>query len=122
MRVTARSVRYRDLVRILLLTLAACSHPMPPAPAPTPLPPGSACLAATDCASGLCEGEGCADDTPGICVDPMRACTRDLRPYCGCDGESFFTSGSCPNRRFAHRGTCEGDPGFPVEPPEPVTP
>ena len=81
----------------------------PPAEAPPGLADGAACLLPTDCASGLCEGEGCGADTPGVCVGSIRACTRDLRPYCDCEGETFRTSGSCPNRRFEHRGAC-GEP------------
>ena len=77
---------------------------------------GGACLAATDCQSGVCEGEGCGDDTPGVCVASNRACTRDLRPYCGCDGQTFRTSGSCPGRRYSSRTMCEGDQG-PMMPP-----
>jgi hypothetical protein len=96
-------------VTVVLLALSCRHAPAPEAPAPGGLPEGSACLSPTDCATGLCEGEGCGDDTPGICVG-SRACTRDLRPYCGCDGETFRTSGSCPNRRFAYRGECDAVP------------
>lgn len=67
---------------------------------------GSPCLAASDCESGVCEGEGCGDDRPGECKPASRPCTRDLRPYCGCDGQTFRTSGSCPGQRFASRGEC----------------
>ncbi len=68
---------------------------------------GATCLAPTDCASGVCEGEGCSDDAPGVCMSAtMRACSRDLRPYCDCEGNTFRTSGSCPGKRFAHRGAC----------------
>lgn len=67
---------------------------------------GSPCLSANDCASGACEGEGCGEESPGVCVSEVRPCTRDLRPYCGCDGETFSASSSCPNRRFAAPGPC----------------
>jgi hypothetical protein len=67
---------------------------------------GSACLAASDCTSGVCEGQGCGDDMPGECKPAARACTRDLRPYCGCDGQTFRSSGTCPGQRFASRGEC----------------
>jgi hypothetical protein len=33
-------------------------------------------------------------------------CTRDLRTYCGCDGQTFQSSGSCPGKRFANPGEC----------------
>lgn len=78
-----------------------------PEPATTGKADGASCLASSECASGICEGEGCGDDQPGTCMTKMRACTRDRRPYCGCDGQTFETSGSCPGRRFAHRGACE---------------
>lgn len=119
-----------------LAVLAACPAsspaPVPPAgpdpqveplPRPDPAPPpvhdagagpasgslqaGEPCLEAAACASGVCEGQGCSSDQPGRCAAEMRACTRDLRPYCGCDGQTFRTSGSCPGRRFAYRGECE---------------
>jgi hypothetical protein len=67
---------------------------------------GSACLKNDDCASGVCEGQGCDDAHPGVCAAKTRACTRDLRQYCGCDGKTFATSGSCPGRRYAAKGAC----------------
>ena len=44
-------------------------------------------------------------------ADParQRKCTLDLRPYCGCDGVTFRTSGSCPGQRFSARAECPGD-------------
>ena len=66
------------------------------------------CLSAEECGEGfVCEGEGCGDDTPGTCRPMSRPCTKDLQPYCGCDGETFRASGSCPNQRFASRGECQ---------------
>jgi hypothetical protein len=94
------------------------TDPVPPAPPPeTPgeepastgenKPDGAACLEGSECASGVCEGEGCGGETPGTCMPRARGCTRDLRAYCGCDGQTFRGSGSCPMRRFAHRGECK---------------
>lgn len=65
------------------------------------------CLSDADCDGGVCEGEGCGDDQPGVCASPDRMCTRDARPYCGCDGQTFSSSGSCPGRRYASKGKCE---------------
>lgn len=67
---------------------------------------GDPCDATTGCAEGLsCDGaEGC--DTPWTC-QPLRPCTRDLVTYCGCDGQTFQNSGSCPGRPYARRGACE---------------
>jgi len=67
---------------------------------------GASCLAGAECASGVCEGQGCGNDTPGTCMPAARRCTRDLRPYCGCDGKTFRTSGSCPGQRYAAKGEC----------------
>lgn len=67
---------------------------------------GATCLAASDCASGVCEGQGCTDDQPGRCASAHRGCTKDLRPYCGCDGQTFHTSGSCPGQRYVATGDC----------------
>ena len=121
------------MIRTLLIALAlsACGSPPPPStatptpvePAPTPAPAptpttqeptagtsakadGASCLAAEDCQSGVCEGEGCGADQPGTCMAKARGCTRDLRPYCGCDGQTFRTSGSCPGKRFSARAVC----------------
>jgi hypothetical protein len=71
---------------------------------------GESCLAATDCASGVCEGQGCGADAPGVCAPASRGCTRDSRSYCGCDGQTFRASGSCPGRRFATKGACASAP------------
>ena len=62
-------------------------------------------------ASGMCEGQGCGAGAPGRCAAARRACTKDLRPYCGCDGKTFRSSGSCPGRRFAHPGACAAGAG-----------
>ena len=124
------------MIRSLLiaLALAACPAsppppttvappPVEPTPTPTPIPTptptapeptagttpkadGASCLAADECQSGVCEGEGCGADQPGTCAPKTRGCTRDLRPYCGCDGQTFRTSGSCPGKRFSARAAC----------------
>jgi hypothetical protein len=69
-------------------------------------PDGSQCLLSTECASNECEGQGCSNDKPGTCAPSKRMCTRDRRSYCGCDGKSFFASGTCPGRRYAARNAC----------------
>lgn len=66
---------------------------------------GASCTTAGDCASGVCEGEGCGDGQ-GVCAPAQRGCTKDLRPYCGCDGVTFRASGTCPGQRYAHTGEC----------------
>lgn len=119
----------------LVIALAACSssstttpvEPAPVRPTPTPVveadpvepppaqaapePPakladGESCTSSDACASGTCEGLGCTDDKPGRCAPAQRACTRDLRQYCGCDGKTFQASGSCPGRRYEAKAAC----------------
>ncbi len=68
---------------------------------------GSPCAEGSDCASGVCEGEGC--DGGALCAPAQRMCTKDLRAYCGCDGKTFMSSGTCPGRPYARRGDCAGD-------------
>lgn len=70
---------------------------------------GDACESNEECASGICEGEGC--DVPGRCVPQGRACTDDLVPYCGCDGVLFYGSGSCPEGRYDNSLECQAPAG-----------
>lgn len=81
-----------------------------PCAPPQPKPGGAACLQDSECESGACEGEGCGDDTPGVCAAVQRRCTRDARAYCGCDGKTFRGSGTCPGHRYLAKGTCESQP------------
>ncbi len=66
---------------------------------------GATCDLASECASGICEGQGCGTNE-GVCGATDRMCTRDLRPYCGCDGQMFNASGNCPGKRYSARGAC----------------
>ena len=109
------------MFRALLLCAAvlACGSPQTqPAPTPAPEPepepvsvPESApataktCTSSADCAQGeLCQGPaGC--DAPWTC-GPAKPCTRDLVTYCGCDGQVFQGSGSCPQKPYKARGPC----------------
>lgn len=77
--------------------------------APSADPASAGCTVDADCDGGICEGEGCGPNE-GVCQPADRMCTRDLQPYCGCDGRTFRSSGSCPGARYRHRGECEGDP------------
>lgn len=74
----------------------------------TTTPATTTCLRDADCGDGVCEGQGCGDAEPGTCVSKARMCTRDSRPYCGCDGQTFRASGTCPGRRYAAAGECSG--------------
>lgn len=49
---------------------------------------------------------GCA--TEWRCVR-ARGCSRERVSFCGCDGESFVASATCPGRPFVHRGECRGE-------------
>ncbi len=76
-------------------------------PNPNGTADGGSCSKPDDCKSGVCEGEGCGAGSKAVCVSDARACTRDLRTYCGCDGKSFGGSGSCPGRPYQKPGACE---------------
>ena len=76
---------------------------------------GASCDKAEECTSGICEGEGCGAGQ-GKCAPKDRPCTRDLRPYCGCDGKTFQSSGSCPGARFSKKAACDGDKVAPAAP------
>lgn len=112
----------RVLCCLAALLLIGCSRPQhagnPPgqgAPPPVTKPPptappagvenGGECQMAKDCRSGICEGQGCGD-VLGVCMSRARVCSTDARQYCGCDGQTFTESGSCPGRRFKARGAC----------------
>ena len=87
------------------------TDPLPPAtppPAESKKADGAACFLGDECSSGICEGQGCGETTPGKCMPRARGCTRDLRTYCGCDGKTFQASGSCPGQRYSMREKCEG--------------
>ena len=69
-------------------------------------PASRSCSSDGDCpAGGVCEGFGCGDGD-GVCAPASRPCTRDLASYCGCEGQTFRASGTCPGRRYAYRGAC----------------
>jgi len=70
-------------------------------------PPPRLCRSNVDCSVGqMCAGpEGCG--VPWTC-QPAPPCTRDLAPYCGCDGTTFMASSTCPGRPYQHRGNCSG--------------
>jgi hypothetical protein len=76
---------------------------------------GRTCQSSADCRPGeeCMIREGCA--VPSFCGPALgRPCTGDSVPYCGCDGNTFMASSSCPTRTYAFRGPCGGvDAGAP---------
>ena len=114
----------RLFVLIAALVLSACSAaPADPPPPEPPLPPisGNTCggIAGLKCpheASGqFCQyqpGQMCgAADQMGSCVSSLVRCTREYRPVCGCDGETYANSCVATSRKvsIAHHGACEDD-------------
>lgn len=71
---------------------------------------GMPCFAADECTSGICEGASCDRTQPGACIatDAVRNCAADQVSFCGCDGQSFVASSTCPGEPFLHQGRCEG--------------
>lgn len=90
----------------------ACSPAVPiPTPAtalspPVEPPAPRACTSSSECPRGqVCTGDpGCG--APWRCERPARPCVDDTQYFCGCDGQSFRASMTCPGRPHAHRGSC----------------
>lgn len=72
---------------------------------------GEPCADGRQCKSGQCVGEGLEGCGRNMGVCGTQECTRDAVPYCSCNGTEFNTSGTCPNRQFAYRGSCEAEAG-----------
>jgi len=92
----------------VVLPEADADEPTSPARPTSPgsVSDGGTCLTAEVCASGICEGQGCTDTAPGTCMPKLRRCTRDRKPFCGCDGVTFWGSSTCINRRYRAPGLC----------------
>jgi hypothetical protein len=99
------------------------AHPAPP-PDSGQLQPGDQarrCATRADCGEHeSCVGEqGC--DAVWTC-QPERTCTMDLVPFCGCNGETFRASSTCPSQAYVRRGSCDERPDDTTRPitPAPV--
>jgi hypothetical protein len=77
-----------------------------PPPVSARLAPGQACFDGSECESGVCEGEGCGTNQPGVCIGPGRVCKGPVELFCACDGENFRAPRDCPGQSFAKRGSC----------------
>lgn len=70
---------------------------------------GGSCFSGSQCESTICEGASCDGQSPGTCVPEDRVCTVDVVEYCGCDGQTFVSSSSCPGEAFEKLGRCDSD-------------
>lgn len=93
------------------------AEPEPPPPSQDArVPDGEACYGAGECASGVCEGEGCGVEQPGKCVAASRACSASEQVFCSCAGQAFRAPGDCPAQRFSRRGACAAQSRAPARP------
>ena len=95
---------------------AAESDQQTPPSADVRVPDGEACYGPGECASGVCEGEGCGVDQPGKCVAASRACSASEQVFCSCAGQTFRAPGDCPAQRFSRRGACAASTRAPANP------
>lgn len=94
----------------------AAAAESPPPGSDVRVPDGEACYGAAECASGVCEGEGCGVDQPGKCVAASRSCSGSEQVYCSCAGQAFRAPGDCPAQRFSRRGACAASSSVPATP------
>lgn len=63
--------------------------------------------------TGPCYDEDCSGTCVGDCVggfvcdEGAQICTGDVAEYCGCDGVTFTGSGSCPQKAYQTKGSCD---------------
>jgi hypothetical protein len=67
-----------------------------------------ACDVGAPCAIGICTGAGC--ESPDWSCSPADDCAADEVTYCGCDGNEFTDSSTCPRRPYTHIGACATTP------------
>jgi hypothetical protein len=75
------------------------------------LPDGEVCFEGAECASGVCEGEGCGVNQPGRCMPASRTCSSREEEFCSCEGQTFRAPRDCPGQPIARRGPCAARAG-----------
>jgi hypothetical protein len=90
--------------------LSVCGNDASDGPPPIYTPDAddtAACTATAPCASNTeCLGDSC--ETRWQCVSHNEhPCPEELASYCGCDGVTFVSQSTCPNRPYQYARACD---------------